>query len=712
MTGNNKKYNMSYSMVVDNNYFKNNELKRRNFLSVKEREIHSWIKNDSVTNCYNCGKEFWFYLRKHHCRSCGRIFCCYCTEKTVELPKDIEKFPNEPEYWSKSIENVLLLKDTVKQRVCDKCYDRLCQIKKVKNLIKMFNMIDCDIYDLHNFINVCRSWKEASIHLLSKFREIQYKLPTQKLTSKEIEMLWINKEHLIGHSKWITQLIKATNFENEKQVNDLNDLLFNKDLKKMDCFYTLCTRYCNNKLSAEDALELLRKDIGCDSVQKYIANSFLEISEEEFLCYIPYITYYLYNQPHLANVLLKKSLESVKLRTQFYWSVSFQAQLGKKNYFEGVKKCLIELVRTKLGEDDVKKLESTNKTVKCFEDIKSIYVSSKGASQGLEYEIKELVGDSVYNPICPEKEYEGIETKNIDVKDSATNPVVIPLYYHVHGKKHVDKVMFKNECVLKDQIVTNIITLIDIILKREEGLDLDIVKYKVIPTSKTTGLVEMVKDSVTIYDILEKRKTTIQNFIIDHNKEKKICEIRSKFIKSTAAYCIISYLLGIGDRHLDNIMISKSGALFHIDYGYILGCDPKYTSQNIRITPDILDAMGGSNGPDYEYFKKLCTQIYNCLRRHVSLFMNLLIMLTEIDQSITIDRLQEEIIKRFEPGENTVEAKLHLENKMNNSRQTYEHTVVDFVHKSFKENSVLAGINSVFKMTSNSGSYFYNFMNK
>ncbi|XP_011406514.1 PREDICTED: myotubularin-related protein 3-like [Amphimedon queenslandica] len=63
----------------------------------------TWIPDHAVSHC-PCGAEFWMGKRKHHCRSCGGIFCWQCSNYFTPVPHE------------------QLFKD---QRVCKICFDKL-----------------------------------------------------------------------------------------------------------------------------------------------------------------------------------------------------------------------------------------------------------------------------------------------------------------------------------------------------------------------------------------------------------------------------------------------------------------------------------------------------------------------------------------------------------------------------------------------------------
>ena len=52
--------------------------------------------------------------------------------------------------------------------------------------------------------------------------------------------------------------------------------------------------------------------------------------------------------------------------------------------------------------------------------------------------------------------------------------------------------------------------------------------------------------------------------------EAKLMTIVQNFTLSLVGYCIATYVIGIGDRHNDNIMIDKSGHLFRTTHRFIL----------------------------------------------------------------------------------------------------------------------------------------------
>uniref|UniRef100_A0AAX7SXS2 FYVE and coiled-coil domain-containing protein 1 n=1 Tax=Astatotilapia calliptera TaxID=8154 RepID=A0AAX7SXS2_ASTCA len=42
-----------------------------------------WLVDQEATNCLDCKGQFTWWLRRHHCRLCGRIFCYYCSNNYV-----------------------------------------------------------------------------------------------------------------------------------------------------------------------------------------------------------------------------------------------------------------------------------------------------------------------------------------------------------------------------------------------------------------------------------------------------------------------------------------------------------------------------------------------------------------------------------------------------------------------------------------------------
>jgi len=260
---------------------------------------------------------------------------------------------------------------------------------------------------------------------------------------------------------------------------------------------------------------------------------------------------------------------------------------------------------------------------------------------------------------------------------SKTKPVKIP--YLTYKGQH-KAMMFKREGVRQDQIAIYITRYIEQILS-DAGYHINFVTYEVLPISKDCGFIEIASESSTVENI-SREYGDILNYLTTNNREQKYDETRDAFIKSVAAFCIISYCLGVGDRHLGNLMINKKGHLFNIDFGYIFGKDPstRFTMSGIRLTDDMIKVIGNRDSENYKLFEKFCVNLFRICRREVVIIWRMLSMLTNVpDINVTQEEIDNFINERYYPGDSDEEAIKNFLFLMRTS-ETFSQKMADYAH--------------------------------
>ncbi|KAJ2573297.1 hypothetical protein IW140_000342, partial [Coemansia sp. RSA 1813] len=101
---------------------------------------------------------------------------------------------------------------------------------------------------------------------------------------------------------------------------------------------------------------------------------------------------------------------------------------------------------------------------------------------------------------------------------------------------------------------------------------------------------------------------------------------RTNFTRSAAVMSMVGYILGLGDRHCENILLNeKTGGVVHVDFNCLFEKGKtleKPEKVPFRLTHNMVDAMGATG---YEgAFRKTCEMTLGLLREHQDALMSVL----------------------------------------------------------------------------------------
>uniref|UniRef100_A0A8D0ABM1 Phosphatidylinositol-4,5-bisphosphate 3-kinase catalytic subunit beta n=1 Tax=Sander lucioperca TaxID=283035 RepID=A0A8D0ABM1_SANLU len=425
------------------------------------------------------------------------------------------------------------------------------------------------------------------------------------------------------------------------------------------------------KLSPRDALELLDFNYPDQYVREYAVGCLRDMSDEELSQYLLQLVQVLRYEPYydcaLTHFLLERAQGNRKIGHFLFWhlrseihmpAVSVQFALMLEAYCRG-NIPHIEVLKKQV--EALSKLKSVNELIK-LGTIKNARSKTKEAMLTKE---AMMTYYSVLDPRCR-------------YMDSKMKPLWIVYNNKLLGGDTLG-IIFKNgDDLRQDMLTLQILRLMDLLWK-EANLDLRIVPYGCLATGDRAGLIEVVSSADTIANIqltssnvaaaAAFNKDALLNWLKERNTGDALDRAIEEFTLSCAGYCVATYVLGIGDRHSDNIMVRSTGQLFHIDFGHILGnFKSKFGIKRERVpfilTHDFIHVIQqGKTGYTEKFgsFRQYCEEAYLVLRKNGNLFITLFaLMLTAglpeltsvkdiqyLKDSLALGKTDEDALKQF-----------------------------------------------------------------
>jgi phosphatidylinositol 4-kinase len=225
----------------------------------------------------------------------------------------------------------------------------------------------------------------------------------------------------------------------------------------------------------------------------------------------------------------------------------------------------------------------------------------------------------------------------------------------------------------------------------EHGVDVWVKNMRILVTGEASGLIETITNAVSLHSI--KRGHTLASIAAGTNPKKRIATLQDHyarsfgaddsrayskamdcFVRSLAAYSIISYVLQLKDRHNGNILIDSDGHVIHIDFGFMLSNSPGnmgFEAAPFKLTMEYVELLGGVDGGYFAKFKELMKDAFQALRR-------------EAERIVTLVELmgKESRMPCFNGGLPSVVASLRARFVLEKSQEEAREWVEDLVTKS------------------------------